>query len=379
MNHTQTHRKERPGRMTAFRHSAGGSAVACLCLVTFGCGGGGPAPAPAPQPAGGQAATTQAPATGGGEATSTDAAAAASGQKWLGKVPYDVFYGKPVEMVGQPQELGAIPVATVAASTTTPGTTATGTPSMTSESGSETTAAPAAGGSWSSAISGELIDAESKAIRNRLTQNLQSLSTYNRSIDAIGQDAIIMAALAGVAERYDGDMRWKERAAAVRHLAYTVYEKNGGKGRKAFDDTLAPFERMGTILDGGPTDGVEFESDIPLPDYADRTSLMERMKVTFEWMRGNIASEDNLRSKQEDVNREGAVLAMIAEIIKQPGYDYHEEKNYQKFCNDFLTASIDVRDSAQEVNYEKFKDALGRIQTSCGNCHGEYAFGSDGL
>lgn len=356
------------------------SATAAVGVFTAGCGGGS-APQQVQQPVAESPATTT-------NTTGVDAAAAnqPSGTKWLGKVPYDVFYDKPLDLVGTPQELGAVPVATVAAPAATPGTAAsTGTMNSastnTASGGADAanTSGGNAAGSWSTAISGEQLDAEAKVIRNRLTQSLQSVSTYNRSIDSIGRDAFTLAALAGVAERYDGDMRWKERAAAIRHLAYSVYENNGGKGRKAFDDTLAPFERLGTILDGGPTDGVDAETEVPFPDYADRSSLMERMKVTSEWLKGTIASADNLKSQQDDVAREAAVLAVIGQIIHLEGYDYHDEKNYQKFLADYTTASIDARDAATESNFDKFQDAMGRIQTSCSNCHSEYAFGTDGL
>lgn len=366
-NHLQT------GIQAIWRMSSGFGAV-LLAASVAGCGGSAPQPAPAQQ----QAAAPVAPMTGA-PTTGAETAPASqdSGTKWLGKVPYDVYYNAPLDKVGVVPELGAAVVtpANVAASAvTTPAPTAT----MNSAADSAD-AAPAAAGKWSTAITPELLDAESKVIRTRLTQSLQSVSTYNRSIDSIGADAIILSALAGVAERFDKDMRWKERAPAVRTLAYTVYENVGGKGRKAFDDTRAPFEQIVSILDGGPTDGVDAEADVPMADYADRSSLMGRMKSSFEWMRGNIASEATLKSEQDDAVREAAVLAMIGEIIKQEGYDYHEEENYKKFCNEYTTAAIDARVAAEELNFDAFQDAVARIQTSCGNCHGEYAFGDDGL
>lgn len=358
-----------------------GCSVATMCgsvFVILGCGGG--APAPQTQPAAVPAATTATQQTAT-EAT-TQTSAVTGGTKWLGKVPYDVFYDRPLDKIGQAPELGAT-VSSVATMASTPNDSA-----MASSSTPTGTAAPASNGAdttggdndaWSSVISAEVLDAESKVIRSRLSAALQSLSTYNRSIDAITNDAIIMSAVAGVAENYDADMRWKDRAPTVRTLAYEVYENVGDKGRKAFTATQVPFEKMATLLNGGNVDGIEVDEDVPFADYADRSSLMSRVDSTFKWLRSTIVSDANLKSNQEDVVREASVLAMIAAMIKHDSYDYHEEKEYQKFCNDFLNASRDASNAAEQMVFSDFQDAISRINTSCNECHNQYAFGDDGL
>lgn len=359
-----------------FRFSSTYGLSGCLLaviLLSVGCGGSAPAPAPVATvdgAAGPVADPAAAPVTA---STSVDAA----GTKWLGKVPYDVFYDQPLGKVGAVPELGAAVSVAAAPAATSAEPMTTAVPATTSD-----TSAASEGGdamAWSSLITGEVLDEESKVIRTRLTANLQSVSTYNRSIDAISTDGIIMAALAGVAERFDGEMRWKERAPEVRTLAYAVYENVGGKGRKAFDATALPFEQMLTLLNGGSVDVADVEEDMAFSDYAFRSALMERVDSSFNWLRSNIASETNLKSSQEDVVREASVLAMIGGMIKDESYEFYEEKAYQGYCDDFVSASVDAAQAARDGNFATFQDAMGRMNTSCGNCHGEYSLKDDSL
>ena len=345
------------------RHSL---AILLACLAA-GCGGSdAPPPAAETQTAPAPTTPTTAPAAKPQVVQSADT-------KWLGKVPYDVFYDKPVEMLGGPMELGE-PIAAV-----TPAAAAA-TPTTRASAAAEPPAAAAGGqaGGWSQLIAPEVLDAESKLIRTRLTANLQRVATYNRSTDAISTDAVLLAALAGVAEKYEADMRWKERAPAVRTLAYEVYENTGGTGRSAFEKAAMPFEKLIVVLDGGQVDGVEPE-EAEFGDYADLANLMIRTKQGFDWLKGTIASADNLSKNREDAIREASVLAMIGRMAEHDSYGYADEASYVDFAGQFTRASTDAREAAAADDFAAFQDAVGRIQNQCAACHAEYKFGGDGI
>ena len=223
-----------------------------------------------------------------------------------------------------------------------------------------------------------MLDEESKLIRTRLTANLQRVATYNRSTDAISNDAVLLAALAGVAEKFEEPMRWKDRAPIVRTLAYEVYENTGGSGRTAFEKASKPFEKLIVALDGGQVDGVDPE-DEDYGDYADLANLMIRTKQAFDWLKGTVASAENLSKHREDAIREASMLAMIGRMMKHDSYGYGDEKSYQKFAEEFVAAAVDAREAVEADDFTGFQEAIGRVQNQCGACHAEYKFGGEGI
>ena len=343
-----------------------------MCIFLAGCSGTDPAPVVAPSgepPVAAEPATTASAAVAVAE---PPAAAGADQTKWLGKIPYDVFYDRPADLIGATPALGE--TTTVAVSR--PAATA---PAATATSDAASVSEPSIGTSrWAEVISGDTLDEEAKLIRTRLTGNLQTVATYNNSIDATTVDTLVLAALAGIAERTDGDVRWKDRAAEIKTLAYDVWSAVGSRGAKAFRETQEPFETLLVAMDGGRVD-VEATAEEPFGDYADRSSLMQRIDQSLNWLKVEVGSGEKLKAKQRDVIREASVLAALGEVVAQPSYEYTEEKEYADSVTEFVNACIAVREAAEGDDYAGYQNAISRVQTQCNVCHGRYKFGDDGL
>ena len=297
------------------------------------------------------------------------AATESGGTKWLGKIPYDVFYDRPLDLIGTTPSLGVAMTSAAAAPT------AAAAPVVAETAPSE----PAAGTSrWAEVISGEVLDEEAKLIRTRLTGNLQTVATYNNSIDATTTDALVLAALAGIAERTDADVRWKDRAAEIKTLAYDVWSKVGSRGAKAFRGTQQPFETLLVAMDGGRVD-VDADPEEPFGDYADRSSLMMRIEQSVNLLRNTTPNEAKLAANQRDIIREASVLAALGEVVAQPSYEYTEEAEYATSAREFVDACLAIRTAAENKDFAGFESGMARVQTQCGVCHGRYKFGDDGL
>ena len=386
------------GRSRALTHVLRLVIVAAVATSLVGCGNSDPPPTPTPDATSATAtgaeptsepSATEPSTTGTAAATSTSAGDEASSQtRWLGKVPYDVFYDRPVEMVGTVPELGAMPTSVAVAPAATSTTVAAASPATTAAataSDADSTDPPPLGGEstaarWQQVIPGDLLDEEAKLIRTRLAANLQTTATYNNSIDATSTDTIVLAALAGIGERTAADLRWKDRAPIIRTLSYDVWSAVGQRGGKAFRGTQAPFETLKEAMDGARVD-VEAEAGDPFGDYADRGSLMVRIEQGFNWLRNEVPTEARLKDPEiaRSVKREASVLAAMGEVNLQPSYEYVDEPEYAESCHEFVAAALALRDAAELANFEGYRTALKRVETQCGVCHGRYRVGGGGL
>lgn len=354
-----------------------------LGLLLLGCGGGAapsaPPPAAAPQaaaPAPQPAAAAPAPRAQVGAATRSTAT------KWIGGIPYDVFYDRPLDVVSDQAPL--VVAATPGAPAMSPAGTAAAPPPTASAAPPATSAAPPAAASpaggggaidWSQVAAIEQVTDEITSIRNELTQKLSQLSTYNSNWESVGVDATALAALAGVVEVHPGEVSWKANAKVARTLAAAINSNASKTGRSAYDATKSPFDSLVDLLSGNPPGGVQAEEQAPFSDYADRGVLMKRIESTLAGLKSNVNTPDRLKEDPAAVKRKLAMLGTLMSVVATPGYDYIEESEYKSFIHRFVSAAVSGRDAVDANDFNTFSGALGEMQKICGECHQKYAFG----
>lgn len=352
--------------------------AAALCLALLILPGCGPAPAPDPAPTSAPPAETSTPAAPAGQTTPSPDQGDESKTKWVGDIPYDVFYDQPLVVAADSSTLApsiSTSDASVAAADMAPPTRADPTPAPSAAAPTQPSAG--AGPDWPQLVKAEVLNEAVTRIRNRLTTNLNTLATYNRNIDAIVTDGASLAALAAVAEVHPEAVSWKDKAKYVRDLGYEIYQNAGGTGREPYDATKLPFEQIVAILNGGPPPDIEAADSVPFADVADRTEMMKRIKKSFDFLRAEINTESRFKESPEDIIREASVLAGFGGVLSHESYDSADQEMYQQFIRDFMQANIEVKKATEADNFASFEAARNRIQQACDKCHGEYAFGSD--
>lgn len=355
-----------------------------LALQACGCGGAKEAPAPSNESAAPAAAKPATPASAAEPAaqasTSAKAGDTKSGDtKWINDIPYDVFYDRPLEVAADGTVVGPT---TPAPSPATPQPQPDMTPDSTPPAGTGSDSDDAGGSEidWVAIAPVDTLAEELTVLRNRLTANLNTVATYNRNIDQISMDATVLGAIAAVLTQHQGESRWDENAKFIRDLAYDVWISADGTGSKAFRATQEPFENILTILSGGPPPpGRESDDVVPFADIVDRGEMMRRIEVSFNSLKSNINTADRLRESADDAMRELTVLAMFGAMMQTPDYDSADEPNYRNYATSFVDGSTAARQAAQSQDFDAFSAALNKIQTSCGECHGEYRSGGDGF
>jgi hypothetical protein len=301
--------------------------------------------------------------------------------EWIGDIPYDVYYDRPLEValnnqsiasndavvnnVPDPMEDPVIPDP-MDPTTDTP---IEDPPPMTQAGGPV---------DWEQVIPIEVLNEEVKQIRNRLTANLQTVATFNREQEANAMDAVVLSALAAIAIEHPGDLNWKDKAPHIRDLANVIFVNSSSTGREPFALCEVAFEQIQIMLDGGPVPPEVMADPARHPmEVADRYDLMQRFDQTSSHLKSNVNSEARLKEDVPGVVRELSVLAALATLIAKDGYVYAEEPEYQGYLTAFRDSVMASRTGAQQESYEQFSQGLAGIQKACQDCHGQYALGTE--
>ncbi|MCA9044283.1 MAG: hypothetical protein KDA69_08185 [Planctomycetaceae bacterium] len=369
--------------------------VMAIALIPLaGCGGGGGGESSNSDPSGNATSSSEQNNSGGtGSGQQSNGNTVTQGNsvnavdpnrketKWIGTVPYDVFYDRPWEIASDSTVLPGTTPTSLTNNNASPGTQLNqGT--MPTPAGGDPK--PEAGGGdkveWDKLITAEILNTEVKVVRTRLTTKLQSLSTYNQDTKAISNDGAYLAGLAAVAERHAGDISWKENAKFVRDLAYQIYSNADGTGRTAFTATQLPFEQLCTVLDGGPPpDDLEAEANAAFGDVAYLDELMKWIEPNFTAIKANVNTESRMKEDPETLERQLRALLVVGRMMGDSSYANAEEAKYQGFVNDFVGGIDESIQAAKSGSFDSFQAGLNKVQNSCAECHPPYRGGDAGF
>jgi hypothetical protein len=283
----------------------------------------------------------------------------------------DVWFNDPI---AESQKQGAVAVAAV-----TPQATADAPAAAPMPDEKPAEASSGAAGGWKDFISGEELQDETKKIRIRLTDSLQSVGKYNSHYqDVIQIDGAVLAALAGIATTHPDSVPWKEKAKFVRDLAGEVAGKAKGLGAKPFEETQKAYEKLDQLLSGNsPADLDEAAAEIPFSEVAKRGGLMKRMLRADEFIRSNIKTDAAMKKDAETIMHEARLVAVLVKVCGTPGYASVDEEDYRAFIKRSIDANLDIVKAVKNEDFKAFEDAMNRSKKACDDCHVGYRFADD--
>ncbi|MDZ4686542.1 MAG: hypothetical protein SH850_15845 [Planctomycetaceae bacterium] len=324
---------------------------------TAGGGGQAATTSPKPQAVDGDAEPTT--KTSSGKHVRIDA----DGRKWIGDIPYDVFFDDPLAVVSN--------AATVP--TMSPG----GTPPVAPQTPSTPSPTTPAGGvaDWKSMISMDQLVDETKRVRNHLTSSLQSQGTYNGNYKELQVDGAVMAAIAGIVAQHPDDVSWKPNARYVKDYGHKLFEASKALGREPYEQSQTSAEGLAAVLSGNlPADAGD-PADKPFGEVAHRAGVMKRIEKASEWMRSNIDSETVFKKEKDQILTEATLLAVLGKVVSDPSYESADEDDYKGFAQRLIDGGRDAVTATQEQAYPKFQEAINKITKACADCHANYGNG----
>ena len=322
------------------------------------------------------AAATDRPSGGTDNAASTPPATAkrrqnerwtdSNGVEYLGDVPLDVFFDRPLEVAANATALQGSPAAAPMMTSSTPMEAVTEAPVETAEP-------VAAGPAWDTLISIEDLSGEIKDSRNFLNRSLQRYGDFKKNNLMIPGKAASIAVFASVAMQHPEEVSWKEDAAYIRDLAKKINEDTIRPDKKTHEKVLLLFENIASTLDRSrPSDLEEPPADDTLADVASMDLVMVRLDEAEKRLKTEAGSESAFDSKKEMIRREASVLGTMSHVITLESYGYNDDEEFTGYANQIVTAAQNIKNALDANDFDSYELALSKVSTSCTDCHSAY-------
>lgn len=296
--------------------------------------------------------------------------------KWIGTIPFDVFYDQPLTVASDATPVNGGTATTPASEIVK--TNPTGGPS--GEPASSTPAATTAGGKtdWAKVIPLEVALEAVKVARTEINANLVSTPKYNAGMETIQLNAALMGMLAVIVSEHSETAHWKDKAKYIRDLNYEILGKATEKGGGPWKATQELFEQITGILDGGKPLEKPADDSKPYVETADRADMMKYIDKTMNDLKANIGDPKRMKEQAEPANRQLAVMAALGVMMLDASYEHADNPEYVGFTKAFIDGAQAGVEAVKAERFEDFQGALNKMNTSCGDCHPKFRGGDGG-
>ena len=229
------------------------------------------------------------------------------GRKFVNKIPYDVFFDNPLQVVNSHKN--AVPAVEASVDKPSDIKSAPSTPS-------QVPAAKSGGIAWQDFVPMEELQREVKTLRNSLTKSIANQGQFNQNFKFIAIDGAEIAALAGIVQQHVESVGWKKNAQYVRDFGAQLNQSSVGLGKDNFEKTKSAFQKLTSVLDGSiPADAGEVPETRPFHEAASRKGLMRRIEKAKDWLKQDVNSEAKFKSMSDQIQHETAILAALASVV----------------------------------------------------------------
>ncbi|HEX3870665.1 MAG TPA: hypothetical protein VHV77_09525 [Pirellulales bacterium] len=275
----------------------------------------------------------------------------------------DLFRGDALKLLGPGKPGGAMALPTTAA----PGAPAMGVPAgePVAANGSQ---------AWSKIISADNLEALVKAEAPIVADAVKTMPNFKGNGREKAQIAYSeLAALFAVIANYDGDVRWKKDAIGLRNKFSQVSLNCKTSSDAAYKEAKARSDDLAELLRGGTVDLPKGDSTDELGKLISRPPLM---KLMDEACKAHISPWTNdkgaFNKNKETLTREAQLMAMLAEVIKDPSFDSGDDPTYVAYAAELQKQCLELVEAIKSDNQSGAQSAVSRINKSCDTCHGEY-------
>ncbi len=230
------------------------------------------------------------------------------------------------------------------------------------------------GYAWSGLVDADTIETEIKRQLPALQPLVATPSAFKGGGYRDCRDRFTwLATLFSVNARHDDPVRWQDTAEALAQL-YARAGSNCKVGTdQSFREAQLRVQDLADLVRGGRPAVPAPQPDVGWDRLADRSPLMHQMEASLgERISPNASDGRALKANADDLRHEAQLMAMLAEVIAQPGFDYADEESYRTYSERLREASATLARAVDMEDFDVARTAVGNMEKACSNCHDEW-------
>ena len=247
-------------------------------------------------------------------------------------------------------------------------------PSGASSSG-DSAEADGAGYAWSELIDIDTLESEIKRTGKLLPPLLTTPSVFKGGGYRDCRDQFSwLAVLFALSADHDDQARWQSVADGLSQLyARAGFNCKVGTDQSFREAELRAQDLADLVRGDRPSVPPVREEKATWDQVADLSPLMRRMEQGIdERIAPQAADARSLKTNADDLRHEAQLLAVLAEIIGQEGFDYEEDETYLGYSHALRDASLKLSQATDREDFAAARQALGNMRKACSDCHDEY-------
>ena len=227
--------------------------------------------------------------------------------------------------------------------------------------------------SWHLLIPAAAVEDEIKSIYFAIGKPLARVGTFKSGgHQKVEQQFAWVATMFGILAEHSQAERWKEVAASACSHFSTASRSAKAASLQAFKNSKNRYEDLGRLIRGEKVDFDPASSSL-WSQRVDRPLLMQRLEQSYEQrLKRWSANQAQFEKNRSSLIHEAQILAVLAEIIGQPAYEFYDDDDYLSHCSQLKIHTQQVAAGAQESNLEKVQKHLGELSKTCSRCHEGY-------
>lgn len=255
------------------------------------------------------------------------------------------------------------------------GTSGVARPQAVASSGESTqSGSPPRVAGWAALISAATLEDEVKALKLSVDQSVTTPTHFaGRGHRVARSDFTLLAVLFHVIDQYEGEVRWKENAAAAsQRFARLASLLKAGGSVQVYNQARQRQQDLDDLVRGArwPADERPAEPVEPLFERGPLMQVLEnRMESRLKMWTTDAA---DFRRHREALRHDAELAAVIGRVLVAPGMDDADDDEYQGFARLLEQGASGVARAAASDDQAAALQALPLVSRSCSECHEWY-------
>ncbi len=230
------------------------------------------------------------------------------------------------------------------------------------------------GQAWSALVDAETLVIEIKRATNRVANSVPRATEFKvEGYRLCQRDFRLLAIWFSVVREFDVEVRWQANAGAMGVYLRSVASQCQSGSDESLSVAREASEVLAELMRGQTPTLRSWANSATIEESDGLDAIMQRMKqATEKKIAIALDGAKEFRKARNDVAHEAQIVAVLAQVIRQEGFDYSEDETYLEYAQQLEKAAVALRQAVRNRDYAAAEQAHGQMKQSCANCHEDY-------